>query len=462
MGVVQDIRNDLENGAIQLVAEYRDRLLRDAVAMCGDATEAEDFVFKTLDKAIRNIGTIKNEGSLYDWMRTILQNEIRSAHRSKVVQNTVVTAIDEDTAASVDAPLADDAVQIRSDEAVVRQAIGVLPEAQREAILLHYFLEWPVAKMAKFLVLPETTVKFRLHAARKALAATLSKQMKRPLVRVALVALLCAGAVFAGQGIYRLAVNCGVSGDERPDEADKNAQGRISLQPDIFDTNQEGGNMIMTRKVASLVGATLLAVAAPGEEITSEPTFVFLRPETSSFWNTATNSTMTLPIDYPAGATKATLTVSGAGYRMRTYPNLTGDSFELELPVPDSPQKENVYDLALTFDDGTVRTAKLGLIQGLSPDSEGSTRCLAPAEGSVWNTINKRAVMPIPYGTESFAMRLNGGEWAEVDTGLNGAQGWYAIKPKTGDNVSLALVAGGINYAATLLGQGDGFFVILK
>ena len=462
MGVVQDIRNDLENGAMQLVAEYRDRLLRDAVAMCGDATEAEDFVFKTLDKAIRNIGTVRDEESLYDWMRTILQNEIRSAHRSKVVQNTVVTAIDDDTAAFADAPVADDAVQIRSDEAVVRQAIGALPEVQREAILLHYFLEWPVAKMAKFLVLPETTVKFRLHAARKALAAILSKQMKRPVVRVAFVAMLCAGVVLAGQGVYRLAMNRSASDGECAAAADKRVQTRVAPQPDIFDINQEGGNMIMTRKVASLVGASLLAVASPGEEITSEPTFVFLRPETSSFWNTATNNTMTLPIDYPSGATKATLTVSGAGYKTQTYPNLTDSSFELVLPVPDSPQNENVYDLTLTFDDGTVRTAKLGLIQGLSPDSEGSTRCLAPAEGAVWNTIRKRAVMPIPCGTESFTMSVNGGTVTEVDTGLNGAQGWYAIKPKTGDNISLALVAGGINYVATLLGQGDGCFVILK
>ena len=171
---------------------------------------------------------------------------------------------------------------------------------------------------------------------------------------------------------------------------------------------------------------------------------------------------MTLPIDYPIRATKATLTVSGPGYRTKTYSNLTGSSFELELPVPDSPQAENVYDLSLSFDDGTVRTAKLGLIQGLSPDSEGSSRCLAPAEGSLWNTITKRAVMPIPYGTESFTMSVNGGASTNVVTGLNGAQGWYAIKPKNGDTVSLSLVADGLSYAATLLGFGDGFMVIVQ
>ena len=220
--------------------------------------------------------------------------------------------------------------------------------------------------------------------------------------------------------------------------------------------------MIMARKVAALAGAAVLTVSAPAAKLSSEPTFVFLRPETSSFWNTATNSTMTLPIDYPRGATKATLTVSGAGYAAKTYPNITESSFDLELPVPDSPQNENVYDLTLTFDDGTVRTAKLGLIQGLSPDSEGSTRCLAPAEGDVWNTIKKRAVLPIPYGTESFTMSVNGGTVTDVDTGLNGAQGWYAFRPATGDSLSLSLMVGGINYAATLLGKGDGYFVIIR
>ena len=462
MGVVQDIRNDLEKGAVQLVAEYRDRLLRDAIQLCGDATEAEDFVFRTFDKAIRNIGTFRETGSFYDWMRTILVNDIRSAHRSKIVKNTFVANLEDETIPAEGSSETEDAVQKASDEAIVRLAINKLPADQREAVLLYYFMDWPIAKMAKFLALPETTVKFRLHVARKALASILSKQMKRPIVRMALLVLGLGSFAARVVGRAVLVPSDDVGGEVSPRAVMVDDTRPPEPEKDIFDVNQEGGNMIMTRKVASLVGASLLAVATPGEEITSEPTFVFLRPETSSFWNTATNSTMTLPIDYPSGATKATLTVSGAGYKTQTYPNLTESSFELVLPVPDSPQNENVYDLTLTFDDGTVRTAKLGLIQGLSPDTEGSTRCLAPAEGAVWNTVKKRAVLPIPYGTTSFTMSVNGGTVTEVDTGLNGAQGWYALKPSTDDSVSLSLVAGGINYAATLLGQGDGFFVIIQ
>ena len=232
-----------------------------------------------------------------------------------------------------------------------------------------------------------------------------------------------------------------------------------SIAPQEQISQKGESNMIMARKVAALAGAAVLTVSAPAAKLSSEPTFVFLRPETSSFWNTATNSTMTLPIDYPTGATRATLTVNGVGYS-RSYANITGDSFDLELPPPTSPETENVFDLTLTFDNGTERTAKLGLIQGLSPDAEGTTRCLAPAEGSVWNSMRSRAVLPIPYGTTSFTVTVNGQETVN-DTGLNGAQGWYALGGiKRKDAVSLSLMANGVNYMATLLGRGNGYFVV--
>ena len=222
--------------------------------------------------------------------------------------------------------------------------------------------------------------------------------------------------------------------------------------------NEGGSNMIMARKAAALVGAAVLTASAPAAKLSSEPTFVFLRPETSSFWNTATNSTMTLPIDYPRGATKATLTVNGVGYS-RVYPDLTGDSIEIDLPAPDSPRTENVYELLLTFDNGAQsRTAKLGLIQGLDSGAKGSTRCIAPSVGRVWSKATGRAVLPIPYGTTSFT--VNG---VEHDTGLDGAQGWYALSPiESGETITLSCLADGVSYAASILGGGNGFFLIYK
>ena len=215
--------------------------------------------------------------------------------------------------------------------------------------------------------------------------------------------------------------------------------------------------MIMARKVAALAGAAVLTVSAPGAKLSSEPTFVFLRPETSSFWNTATNGTMTLPIDFPSGATRASLRVTGLGYEAQ-YDNIVASEFELTLPTPDSPHTENVYDLVLTFDNGQERRAKLGLIQGLDSGGRGRTRCLAPANGRVWNKVRKRAVLPIPYGMTSF--KVNN---VEVDPGLGGAQGWYALgQLKNGDDVSLSMIANGLSFSAALTCVDGGTMVVFQ
>ncbi len=217
---------------------------------------------------------------------------------------------------------------------------------------------------------------------------------------------------------------------------------------------------MIARKMATLVGAAMVSVAVPAETIESEPTFVFLRPETSSFWNTATNNTMTVPIDYPVGATSATLAIRGLAYQ-RDYLNITGvDEFSFELPAATSPETENVYDLTLTFNDAeqTVRTAKLGLVQGLSPDAEGTTRCLAPSGSKVWNKVKGQTVLPIPYGMRT--LKING---VDTDTGLDGAQGWYALgKIEPNETVTLSGVAGDVEYAASLLGGGAGLMMILR
>ena len=240
--------------------------------------------------------------------------------------------------------------------------------------------------------------------------------------------------------------------DEPGDEAASSSATAASI------TNNQGeNNMIMARKVAALAGAAVLTVSAPGAKLSSEPTFVFLRPETSSFWNTATNGTMTLPIDFPSGATRASLRVTGLGYEAR-YDNIVANEFELTLPTPDSPHTENVYDLVLTFDNGQERRAKLGLIQGLDSGGRGRTRCLAPANGRVWNKVRKRAVLPIPYGMTSF--RVND---VEVDPGLGGAQGWYALgQLKNGDDVSLSMIANGLSFTAALTCVDGGTMVVFQ
>lgn len=184
----------------------------------------------------------------------------------------------------------------------------------------------------------------------------------------------------------------------------------------------------------------------------SESFTAFLRPDESSFWRTAPGKTVTVPVKFPEGATKATLTVTAPGYSVE-YGDIVTDSYAFDLPEATDAASENVYDLTLAFDDTakTVRTAKIGLIAGLCPDNEGKTRCLAPQGTRKWNKVKGgRAVLPIPYGTTSFKV---GG--VEKVSELGGAQGWYALDGLVpGQATELTLSTDEGDYSASLFGVG--------
>ena len=189
----------------------------------------------------------------------------------------------------------------------------------------------------------------------------------------------------------------------------------------------------------------------------SNSTMVFVDTASHSFWRTAMSSTVRLPIDYPSGAKSATLTVTGAGYS-RVYTEITGDTFDLELPSAAQTANENVYALTLTFNDGTERTARLGCVKGGADASQASACCVLPRDGTKWVRMEEHPVIPIPYGTTRFEV-----DGVAVDTGLeDGAQGWAVLGPyATGATASLELVAGGDDWIANLVCRPFGGLLLL-
>ena len=182
--------------------------------------------------------------------------------------------------------------------------------------------------------------------------------------------------------------------------------------------------------------ALAAALSASGDNTaTSAGGFVFVNADTSSYWHTATNATLTLPVEFPAGVSSATLTVTAPGYAAQYAIGSSGD-FTLTLPAATSSTTENVYDFALDFGNGVVQTAKLGLIKGYDASTTGATRCLAPASQRKWGWVRGRAVLPIPYGMTAFTV-----DGVATDTGLNGAQGWYPLCLKGGETANLGLDA---------------------
>ena len=172
MEVWQAIRKDAESGAKQLVSEYGDRLFAVAVVLCRNDHQAEDLVFRTFERAVRKIGLYRPSGDFYNWLYTILLNFLRMDARKNRPGLVYVGAPADLPPIESETP--QEAISRASDE-TVRAALDALPAPAREVVMLKYFQDMSVERIARILDIPEGTVKSRLFQARKLLYATLSK-----------------------------------------------------------------------------------------------------------------------------------------------------------------------------------------------------------------------------------------------------------------------------------------------
>ena len=214
------------------------------------------------------------------------------------------------------------------------------------------------------------------------------------------------------------------------------------------------------KRGALVVAAGFLSVSAfAAAEATSDCAFIYVDTAESSFWRTATNNTISISVDYPAGATSAALAVTGAGYS-KTYENVPEGLYDLALPAAMSPETENVYDLTLTFDAGDPVSAKVAVIAGATDGASGTARCVEKTTSRKWSKVSpEHAVLPVPFGAT--VLTVNG---EAVDPGLDGARGWTVLSPVAiGSEYVLSLETGSGEFAsADLVGAGGGLIMLLR
>lgn len=215
-------------------------------------------------------------------------------------------------------------------------------------------------------------------------------------------------------------------------------------------------------RVKIVMLAALLSVGAFARtEVTSDAMLLYIRPELSSFWRTVVTNVVLLPIDLPNDSTSASLTVEGVGYS-RAYNDIPSGMFELQLPAADSSDKENVYDLTLSFGNDVIRKAKIGVIEGkCARVDEFSTRCRLSESGLTWRKAMSRSVIPIPYGMTSISVARTGDD-SEVVL-LDGAQGWYALGPmKLGSAYNLVMSDDEVSISTEVLACNPGIVVVVR
>lgn len=173
MDIVDLVKRDRAAGARRLVAEYGDRLYETAIRLCGNTADAEDYAFRTLERAVSRIDTFRASSSLFTWLYEILVNFIRSDARRKAANALEFT--DELPERTDPRPEPADEAATREEAGIVRSSLDRLPFPLREVVVFRYWEDLTVPEIAKVLEIPEGTVKSRLHQAKNLIRAEIRR-----------------------------------------------------------------------------------------------------------------------------------------------------------------------------------------------------------------------------------------------------------------------------------------------
>jgi RNA polymerase sigma-70 factor (ECF subfamily) len=141
-----------------LVGPHLEAGYRTALAILRNPDEAHDAVQEAAFKAWRRIGQLHSAGSARAWFLAIVANQCRSTRRTRwwsVVRLPVVER-EPDEALSLDSPDLD-------------RALAKLPEEDRLALFLHFYLDLPLEEVGAVLGLSAAGAKTRIYRAAKRL-----------------------------------------------------------------------------------------------------------------------------------------------------------------------------------------------------------------------------------------------------------------------------------------------------
>lgn len=176
MELVDEIKTERAAGARRLVAEYGGRLHETALRLCGNAADAEDYTFRTLERAVERIHLFSQKSALFTWLYEILVNLIRTDARRKAANALVFQEMLPDR--EDEHPNVGDALSVQDEATVVRKAIRELPPLYRAVLVFRYYEDLTVPEIARILSLPEGTVKRRLHEAKSLVREKIARTVR--------------------------------------------------------------------------------------------------------------------------------------------------------------------------------------------------------------------------------------------------------------------------------------------
>jgi len=165
----------------ELVRRYRGAVVAIAEQAVGSREAAEDVAQEAFLLAFKALPQLDDPGRFGGWLCAITKRRAwRVASQAKRSEPTEPTELDRLIIEHSDElgahPAAD--YNRKLERTLVQTAINKLSPEHQMVIRLRYYEEWPVERIAAFLSLPVSTVKWRLHHGRKLMKRQLEKQQE--------------------------------------------------------------------------------------------------------------------------------------------------------------------------------------------------------------------------------------------------------------------------------------------
>ena len=154
----------------QLVMRYRPAVVRLARTIVG-SDYAEDVAQESLLLAFKALPSIEEPGKFAAWLSAITRHRALRFNRNETAVTKRLVALDEALLEKIEAlakPIADK----ERDEAMIK-ALDSLPSDYAMPLRLHFLDDMPQNRIAAFMGIPLSTVKWRIHHGKKLLRTKL-------------------------------------------------------------------------------------------------------------------------------------------------------------------------------------------------------------------------------------------------------------------------------------------------
>ena len=157
----------------RLLNQYGDTMLRVCYQYLKDYHLAEDAVQETFIKAVNNYNSFKGNSTEKTWLTRIALNcckNIMRTHWFKYVYSCM-------TESNFTLPSNTHNNSCSQEHENVLEAVMSLKRADREVIILYYYMEFSLKEIAQITGQAENTINQRLHRARKRLKKVMMEDM---------------------------------------------------------------------------------------------------------------------------------------------------------------------------------------------------------------------------------------------------------------------------------------------